>query len=74
MAGEVLRLANYIADVVKTAKTRGNAQQALIKGDFVVVGSKLVPYTACIDTLIRDGDWVWINMNDAQTRAVVVGK
>lgn len=47
---------------------------ARISGGSAVVGGRLYPFEAAVDEEIVDGDLVYVVINDAGTRAVVVGK
>lgn len=50
----------------------GHIERGLIRGNFVVIGSKSYPYTSAVDINILEGMYVWCELTSNHL-AVIVG-
>ncbi len=74
----VEQLCRTVTSAVKDRLKREAAQNSVKRGqitnDGVHIGGRCYPYSAAIDMAMNTGDWVYVVMNDAGTKAVIVGR
>ena len=66
-------------DVSSAVRSRLNSQRASVHhgrvtGSGIAVAGRVYPYSVAVDLPIAEGDWVYVILNETNTRAVVVGR
>ena len=73
----VQQLANTIAQAVKARQNQSGGQSVkvgIVSGRFVDVAGRRMPYSAAVDVPFKDGEAVYVVINDSGSKAVIVGK
>ncbi len=65
-------VSNMVAKSIYNVTQNQKAKRGVISGGNVIIGNKVLPYTAAVDIFFKDGDAVWCIISDGG-RAVVVG-
>lgn len=72
--GGLDRLTAAIQTAVALSKKGRAAVQGEIQGDKVLVGTKQYARKLATDLTLVDGDFVWVQITDDDTTAVIVGE
>lgn len=70
------KLAKMLAaamDNKSTETTQYAAYHVQVSGDTVSIAGRTYFYIVVVDVPISDGDWVWAILNQAKTKAVIIG-
>lgn len=65
-------VSNMVAKSIYNVTQNQKAKRGVISGGNVIIGNKVLPYTAAVDIFFKDGDAVWCIISDGG-KAVVVG-
>lgn len=66
-------VSNMVTQAIYVRTQNQKVKRGLVQGGSVVIGNRVLPYTAAVDMYFSDGDAVWCLIPDGGRMAVVVG-
>lgn len=73
LGGMKRAVSNMVTSAIYTTTQNQKVKRGIVSGGSVVVGNRVLPYTAAVDIYFADGDSVWCLIPDGGRMAVVVG-
>ena len=66
-------VSNMVKSAIYVTTQNQKVKRGVVSGGNVVIGNRVLPYTAAVDIYFADGDSVWCLIPDGGRMAVVVG-